>query len=387
MNKEKPFKKYDLKITVENRRFYGDEPTWTAESITEKNRTSSFAFGLNWYNYICDDKDRRRFLEDWIRVTRTNVDRDLKLLDKASDKFLIPTYGHMARMKLQGFPFTADEEQSIWAHLETVASRAMPAKVVEVAPAPVEKEGVQERIDAQVDVAVFSIEDKVSGLLRGSIKDARAQDIEGMGKFSSIHFKRLSRALEPVIAELTELRDTRSNKDGADDKALQLLEGYDWVSNRNLKTALAFLEDCQGQANRLAIEKKVQRVRKKKPVDKAKLVRKLKFLPQHKELGLNSIKPVDCLNASEVWVYDTRKRKLGVYRAEFDHSIMIKGSSFIGIAEKSSIQKTLRKPEVQLVEFQKLAKNQLRKWFDSIKGTEHQMKSRTNEHVVLLKSY
>ena len=141
-----------------------------------------------------------------------------------------------------------------------------------------------------------------------------------------------------------------------------------------------------GTANRLALEKKVARARKKKPTDKAKLVRHFKFLPKLDELKLASLQPVGTLNSSEVWVYNSKTKKLGVYRGEFNGSIMIKGSSFIGFAVNSSVQKKLRKPEKQIAEFQALNKNQLRKYFEGIKGVEHRLNGRSNLFTLLLRT-
>ena len=129
----------------------------------------------------------------------------------------------------------------------------------------------------------------------------------------------------------------------------------------------------------------MDKVRKKNPVDKVKLVRKLKYMVKNDEFKITSINPVNCLNVSELWVYNSKTRKLGVYRSEFPGSILVKGTGFTGILEKSSIQKTLRKPEKQLAEFMALGKNQLRKWFDAIKGVELKMKPRINDQTLLLR--
>jgi hypothetical protein len=163
------------------------------------------------------------------------------------------------------------------------------------------------------------------------------------------------------------------------------VEAYEYVGNKNLKTLLQFLESVVGTSIRLAGERKVARTRKKKPVDKAKLVRRFKYQSKNDELKVKSLDPVACLNSSEVWTYDARRRKLAVYRAEFAGSIVIKGAGLDGYAANSSLQKTLRKPDKQIAEFMALNKNQLRKWFDSIKSVQYSPNGRSNDNLLILR--
>jgi hypothetical protein len=53
--------------------------------------------------------------------------------------------------------------------------------------------------------------------------------------------------------------------------------------------------------------------------------------------------------------------------------------------ETKSVQKTLRKPEQQLIEFMKSGKVQLRAFLTNIKATETKLNGRINADVLLLK--
>jgi len=381
-------KKYQVRPRAEDMRMVGEERSWAPGSITDANRKMEMMQGLAWLNYVAVDKDHRRFIEDWIREFRSKTAaQDMDLWNKVHDRHVIPTYCNLARLASRGFPLNNDEHARIWAHiLDAAAKSDVIVAVTNTGPKPEPKLGVQERINLQVDEAVIEIEDSVSALLRDAA--ARVQELNKVpaaAKFSAVHYRRLADALKPMLIELTELREARANRNSDDAAAQQLVEGYSSVTNRALKATLAYLENIVGTAIRLAGEKKVVRLRKKKPVDKAKLVRRFKYLTKNDELKIKSIDPVACLNTSEVWTYDARRRKLAVYRAEFSGSIAIKGSSFAGFAENSSLQKTLRKPDKQLAEFLSLNKNQLRKWFDAIKSTEHRVNGRSNDSLVILR--
>lgn len=386
----KAFKRYEFRVKMEDLKFNGAEPVWLLSYPEEWNRKSAMAGALNWYNYVCDTKDRRRFLEDWIELRRAGTaKRDLKTLARVSDKNMSSTYAHLARMDIMGFPINDQERSRIWNAITESFNKSRPDHAIEDMNkySSPKQDTVQDRMDRQVAEIVDDIEDVLINVFSGDQQLGSSAQILNRYKLSAMHYKRLTQRLEPMVAEFELLKAKRARSAKLTDKDEQLVEGYAWISARNLKAGATFLEDCRASCARLAIEKQVTRVRKKRPVDKNKLVRKFKYLTESKELKLTSAKPVDCLNTNEVWVYNTRTRKLGVYRSEYQGSIMIKGSQFVGVALGNSVQKTLRKPAEQLAEFAKINKNQTKKFFDAIRGTEVKLKPRSNEHVVILKIY
>jgi hypothetical protein len=98
-----------------------------------------------------------------------------------------------------------------------------------------------------------------------------------------------------------------------------------------------------------------------------------------------SINPQDVIGVKELWVYNTKSRKLGKYVATEFSELGIKGTSIVNYDEIKSVQKTLRKPEEQLKEFKAAGKVQLRKFLDDIKAVDIKLNGRINEEVVLLK--
>jgi hypothetical protein len=119
------------------------------------------------------------------------------------------------------------------------------------------------------------------------------------------------------------------------------------------------------------------------PVEK--IIAKLKYQKSNEPLKLVSISPADIVGAKELWVYNTKSRKLGKYVAKEFAELSVKGTSIINFDENLSVQKTLRKPEEQLKEFKAAGKVQLRKFLDDIKAVDIKLNGRINEEVVLLK--
>jgi hypothetical protein len=166
----------------------------------------------------------------------------------------------------------------------------------------------------------------------------------------------------------------------------QLKEGYSHLTKAQVKKIVTFYQEILSACDMLMQEAKVNRkprAKKSKPAEK--IVEKLKFLKQDDKLKLVSINPTDILGAKELWIFNTKTRKIGKYVAGEFTELGVKGTSITGFDEHKSVQKTLRKPEEQLKEFKAAGKVQLRKFLDDIKAVDIKLNGRINEDTVLLK--
>ena len=162
----------------------------------------------------------------------------------------------------------------------------------------------------------------------------------------------------------------------------QLIEGYSHVKRSTLKHLLAFFDGLQVALMETKQAKKITRIRRKRPVDKNKLVRRLKYTKQHETY--KSIDPVEIIGASEVWVYDTKRKRLGVYASEYAGTLGVKGTVIDNYSLTKSYEKTLRKEE-RLKDFMECRKNGLHKFMDTIRGKRYPAKSRVQATMVLLR--
>jgi hypothetical protein len=166
----------------------------------------------------------------------------------------------------------------------------------------------------------------------------------------------------------------------------QLREGYSHRSKKQIKALIAFYQEVHAACDMLTQEAKVNRApRAKKPTDKAKVVAKLKYKKQDEPLKIVSINPIDIIGAKELWVFNTKSRKIGRYVASEYAELSVKGTTITGFDEAKSVMKTVRKPEDKIKEFKAAGKVQLRKFLDEINATEARMNGRVNEEIVLLK--
>ena len=131
--------------------------------------------------------------------------------------------------------------------------------------------------------------------------------------------------------------------------------------------------------------KVTRKVRKPKTVSKEKLVSKIKYKKTDEALRLVSIDPAEIIGSKELWIYNTKTRKLGKYVAAEFADLGIKGTSITGFNEDLSVQKTIRKPDEKLKEFKSAGKVALRKFLDEINATDIKLNGRINEDTILLK--
>ena len=83
--------------------------------------------------------------------------------------------------------------------------------------------------------------------------------------------------------------------------------------------------------------------RKKKTLSAARLIKNLKYQQEFSKLKLVSVNPEKIIGATELWVFNTRYNRLGVYRAVNSvRGFSVKGCTIEHYDENESVQKTAR---------------------------------------------
>jgi hypothetical protein len=166
----------------------------------------------------------------------------------------------------------------------------------------------------------------------------------------------------------------------------QLTEAYKHYKAADFKRIIGWLDLVLLALDEYRqVKQATKKARVKKAPTKEKLIAKLKYAKDFKELKLVSINPAEIIGANELWVYNTKTRKLGKYVAASHSQLSVKGTGIENFDSDKSICKTLRKPEEKLKEFAKAGKIILRKFLDDIKATETKLNGRISADIVLLK--
>jgi hypothetical protein len=125
--------------------------------------------------------------------------------------------------------------------------------------------------------------------------------------------------------------------------------------------------------------------RAKKQKSAAQVVGKVTYMPRDDKLKVVSINPDQIVGAAQLWVFNVKTRKLGVFHAADDSGLMIKGTTVKNFDEKTSKCKTVRKPEQKIPEVIAAGKVALRRVLEEIRAKDSVLKGRLNKDTLLLK--
>ncbi len=172
----------------------------------------------------------------------------------------------------------------------------------------------------------------------------------------------------------------------------QLNEAYANLGKMQMRYAIKLIEEVIAELNGyIALKKTVKKPRAKKAVPVERVVAKLKHCKSFKDdalkLELTGLSPVKLHEATEAWVYDTKKRKMHHYVADsYSKCLMVKGNTVVGFDKKESGMKTLRKP-VEQIKALMGSKPAARKYFKEIKAVEAVPNGRFNADMIILKAF
>ena len=166
-------------------------------------------------------------------------------------------------------------------------------------------------------------------------------------------------------------------------------EAYSNLDVKARKALLAFFEKINTACDTfIETGKATRKKRQPKAVSREKMVSKLKYQLNDSTLGLASVAPTEIIDATEVWVYNTKTRKIGVYKVEALKSGMtVKGTSIQDYDINSSVQKTIRKPVEVLKQFKGNAKTKYNKAFVELTTTDTKLTGRLNDQTIILKTF
>jgi hypothetical protein len=390
--KIKPKAKKVTSVTIRENAKKDYSPKWDGcEDMTASQFLRHFHSAMAYYRLEFSGKDLKPAVIKWMSSIGCTKE-DIAAFKKTKDNRCNVTMGAIASCLLRGMPavredFNNGRDSTIWLRNEIVQIVEQgkddidDESVVEVKSTVVQptiQERVREsamRMTEEIEDAIESFQTdpenfdpkafKMLNLLKGKeVKAAHARIIKGF--------------YERDLAELEELASGKGDE--------QLKEGYSHRTKKQVRSLIAFYQEIMSACDMLAQEAKVNRKpRKTKVVPKDKIVAKLKFMKSNEPLKLVSINPTDIIGASELWIFNTKTRKLGKYVAAEFNTLNVKGTTITNFDEFKSVQKTVRKPEEKLKEFKAAGKIALRKFLDDINATDTKMNVRINEETILLK--
>lgn len=361
------------KSTFDERREYVARQRSNDPVVTEDDYNNSLHRYLAYHAANTDDKTSRK----WILKFVSDINKQYAtIIDKATD-FELRSLSLIAHADARGQYLSPLHRTRLRVGIHRLIEKYEHKKVVaKQSKVPVDVEPKQDKNTlvakthrAEVDAA---IDDYCQNDTPFSMKGYVATH-----NLNGAVAKQIGQSYVPLLKEL------REAVDGNDP---QLKEAYSHFGKVKLKRFYAMVQqiiaDCAQQVVTAKAPRKT-RVVKEKPA--GVLVAKLKYLKSFEELKLTSEAPVKLIGASEVWLYDTERRKLFVYKAEGTNKLSVKGTTLLNWDAKLSQVKTLRKPEVFMTG--SLAKKSINDSFKAITTKAQAVNGRTNDKMIILKVF
>ena len=372
------------KTTVRNplmldEKYTGSEPLWDTESAC---KLSDFEFdhllrqSFFYYNYFYSARDLKKNVVAWMTASKEYSKEQIRAVERAGDRVMPMTVFSLITAHRRGMPWRGRHLEYIKSHI----SRAIRSGAGQNDPA------------VKVKVHVPTIQDRLDEKTRGQLGELEHEFdlvVKSKTEFNAYQWFTDNKVPQSQLSKFESVfsghrREIAAAAAKEDD---QLVEGYRHLKSADFKRILAWLDQLASDLDQYRGTKRaVKKQRAPRAVSKEKIVSKFKFAKENKELKLVSINPADIIGAKTLWIYDVRKRKLGVYHAD-EHlgPLTIKGTSVVGFDPSKSIYKTLRKPSETLREFAKATKAQLRKFIAEIKTAAVEMNGRGNADLILLR--
>ena len=343
---------------------YGHEPKFDRElSKIELMAT------LNWYTQNKDTRDAVKYANDYFKKNyKLNVENVIKEYPT--------TFGFVCRILSNGG--IINEKDITWFN-ETILKikNDMANYKVEVVvdDKPV-MPNIQDRIKEKASECIGELEGLLDEYtLSKFTSNPKPYGVMHTLNIKGVHTNRILEHWKRIRAEYDTVLTT-------EDELIK--EGYSNFSKTEIKKIVGFCDSIITDCMKVVDEaNKSRKPRQRKQKTPEQLVSKLKYLDKHEALVSENSK--DIIGAIQLWVYNTKSRKLGCYNADDASGLSVKGSSIIGFNESKSTQKKLRKPEVTLPEILKGGKVYLRTALDDIKAVPATLNGRLNTDTILLR--
>jgi|LakMenEpi03Aug12_release.lakeMendotaPanAssembly.Ray.scaffolds.fasta_scaffold00352_86 hypothetical protein len=355
------------RILDANSVFAGNEPKFNGE-LTNLDLMKT----LSWYAQNKVTKDSYKYASDYFK-------KKLKLNAEDALDGKSPTFGFVCRILLNGGELPIQYRNWFQDEVESVKKKLEQNKVkVIVKVDDSNKVTIQDRIKEKSSECIAELESQIDQLIETDFKaNVSPYAVMNTLDIKSVHVKMILEEFKKKRNEFDEVMNT-------DDKDLK--EGYSNFTKTQLKKLIAYCDqiilDCGKVTGEAA---KTRKPRKRKVKTAEQLVGKMKYCAEFEELKIKSVEPKLIVGVMQLWVYNTKTRKLGCYHAEDAGGLTVKGSTIQNFNETKSIQKKLRKPEVTIPEVMSGGKVFLRNVIDGIKAVPSALTGRINEDTILLK--
>ena len=342
----------------------GAEPKFQGKELSNIEMVQA----LNWYANNRDNKTSLKYANDYFKKMKKEV-------SQSAIASAVATFGFLCRLKTNGAIFSESHEQSFKKYIDYIEN------YVEI-----------REEEQRPKVNVITIQDRILEKTRDVIGELEGAFDEYIlskytktfnplaimdGKVKAIHAVKIIEFYKKRRQEFSYLIITTET---------DLLEGYSNFNKTQMKKLIAVCDNIIRDCVTISDEAKVTRKpRKRKAKTPEQLVSKMVYCGEDVTYKVKSVDPKEIIRASQLWVFNTKNRKLGVYHTQDSQGLSVNGNTILNYDEDKSVMKTLRKPDEVLPQVITAGKVALRKVLEEIRSVEINLTGRINKDIILLR--
>lgn len=322
--------------------------------LSKMDTAHSLSFMSRFYEY----SDAMDYLSEYLSP-------DLrKKLAKIPKYTISQTAGWIAKFILNG----CTVQDSSKAFLEKAIQEIKDYQIVEV-----EKKSTSTSLKSYENNQIILLENVLDNILKGDKVEFDATN----------HFK----ANETSSSDLKAIREYYSGcKEQLLDKKNKEYFNHPPTLMKKLVDFYRDIEDSVENILNNKIRERKPRKAKAKPA--AKLVSKLRFMKESAELKVSSLAVEKVVSSDQLLIFNTKYNVLIMLYALPGKKFSAHRTAIKDIDPERSVQKTLRKPEVNISKFTVGSKTTINKSFKDLKTVEKKVESfLTNENLLLLRAF
>ena len=189
----------------------------------------------------------------------------------------------------------------------------------------------------------------------------------------------------PVVQWLE--RHKSDYTDAYEKRCPDMVEGFSYLSVPQLRNRIKAIDDMLNEIILYKSSKKGSRKpRVKKPKSADKQVSRLNYLNESVEYCMQSCDPTRIVCAQTMFMFNTKYRKVTIFKAAGPDGFTVQGSTLKGFDETKSYSFTLRKPKEVLPILASKTERQVDKELSALKAKRNPAKGRINKDTILIRT-
>lgn len=340
--------------------------------VTEDTYNIDMVTALNWYGNQ-DSAKLRSYAKEYANfIERTDY---LIPLEKASDNE-IQHIGAIGRLILREQYVSDTHTELLSTKLDEISEKYSKKSIKEPTKEPAKEKPAINPNDI-VNKFAAEIDEHLDFFVVNKKSEFSCKNFLLQNNITSVISKKIGNLYEPLLEEIN------SVVEGNDE---DLVEGYNNFTRWQIRKYASFIQGIINECNQHSESVKVRKTVRKVTVKPASVIAaKVSYLKEFTELNLKSIFPSNIIGASELWVYNTKTRKIGVYYGADEGKLSVSGTTIINFDILKSVSKTLRKPEETFKTMGATSKRAMTNWFKTITSKPLPIKTgRLNSDTILI---